>query len=1053
MLQSKKFEDFEEEASQYRNILLEYKRTGKKFVDKNFHPTLKVEESRIYIDDSPESWKRVENMYKVPLFQEDLISPDFIKQGELGDCYFIASLSRIARQSYLVPAIFDTATPNQILGRVRDTINIKCGAVVIYFNCFGLKTPVLIDTFLPLKYDQLQFSSPINENVSPWFCLVEKAYAKLYGSYSNIIGGTLPYAIYNLFGYYPTNKKISEMKSSEKVSKLPLFKRILKYQEQGAVMGAAISYENLPKGVTQKDVEDKGLIAGHCYLLIKAREACGKKFLCLRNPWGGHEWNGDWSDSSSLWTPQLEKELKMVKAEDGTFWMSDSDFFKYFTEIEVSKPFPPEWYLKRFYYQLTPGDHDGYNPETKNANFLNRPNFAFQVTQPIAKGEKCRFHILVEKHHELFDKKKGVLYSPPQFCVYLVENKGKKVNYENIRYCSRFMMRSNSDLFSFAHEVEGNDVILTIVLQRLQKCNLVEDCYVLVFCDHEFKLYDIDHPEDLIENEENPGIVFKNFTSMLPDAKKQFRLKFNPNDLPLGQSVRPVIEKPADKKKEDKRKKKPGKEDNINNMPNGNVTKLNEGDTNKNKPNENDNKSKLGEDEINKNKPKENDNKSKLGLEETNKNTQKENDQKNKPTENKPLNNINKQENPNSMLDSEYSYSSDSEVREKPKDVKNSKNKPAENINRNKQDEDNIRNRPVESPNRNKKDEVNNRNRPTKNVSKNRPMNNNINKQQNNSRIQDAEYSHSSDSDIRKKQKDADFNPRGRNDNVRPSHNDDDDPRAKDQEIRRLTEKLKSEERARQRAEEEVRKMNSENEHLKSLLGKAKKQLREKESEQSNHDKKERELNRKLEEVNRMKRHLEREKKSLEEERRRLQSERLKSKQRNYPLIEEEEEEPDSQESDSYARHRNNDNDNSSYGSRRRNNNDDADRMSRYSRNSRANNSVCERESISSQSRKKRQSPSNFIQKNSRLYANIDKYTITSNTSKMPSPRGINDFDKKSVASDHKRRGRSPAYVMRHMPRQKYLPLKVDSNRDINSVRSNQGIKRKSRSKSAPKYL
>jgi hypothetical protein len=46
---------------------------------------------------------------------------------------------------------------------------------------------------------------------------------------------------------------------------------------------------------------------------------------------------GDWSDSSSLWTPELRKELKVVDEDDGTFWMSLQDFTKYYQAIYLCK--------------------------------------------------------------------------------------------------------------------------------------------------------------------------------------------------------------------------------------------------------------------------------------------------------------------------------------------------------------------------------------------------------------------------------------------------------------------------------------------------------------------------------------------------------------------------------------------------------------------------------------------------------------------------------------------------------------------------------------------
>lgn len=178
-MENKKFEDFQKEAAQYRKILQEYKRTKKPFIDPNFHPTLQIKERKVSVDDSIESWKRIDDICESPLFQKELIDSDYVQQGELGDCYFLSALSRIAKQYYLVPFLFYRDTPDQILGHVKDSINIKSGAVVIYFNCFGRKTPVLIDTLLPTRNGHLIYSHPSDNSKSAWFCLVEKAYANL----------------------------------------------------------------------------------------------------------------------------------------------------------------------------------------------------------------------------------------------------------------------------------------------------------------------------------------------------------------------------------------------------------------------------------------------------------------------------------------------------------------------------------------------------------------------------------------------------------------------------------------------------------------------------------------------------------------------------------------------------------------------------------------------------------------------------------------------------------------------------------------------------------
>ena len=70
-----------------------------------------------------------------------------------------------------------------------------------------------------------------------------------------------------------------------------------------------------------------GVIGGHAYSVISAHEITDRngqqvKLLKLMNPWGDHEWKGDWSDKSPLWIPQLKQQLGVRDADDGVFFIS-----------------------------------------------------------------------------------------------------------------------------------------------------------------------------------------------------------------------------------------------------------------------------------------------------------------------------------------------------------------------------------------------------------------------------------------------------------------------------------------------------------------------------------------------------------------------------------------------------------------------------------------------------------------------------------------------------------------------------------------------------------
>jgi hypothetical protein len=53
--------------------------------------------------------------------------------------------------------------------------------------------------------------------------------------------------------------------------------------------------------------DSTGLVAGHAYTLVSAKQTSkGDRLVKLRNPWGSMEWTGDWSDSSPLWTEEMQ---------------------------------------------------------------------------------------------------------------------------------------------------------------------------------------------------------------------------------------------------------------------------------------------------------------------------------------------------------------------------------------------------------------------------------------------------------------------------------------------------------------------------------------------------------------------------------------------------------------------------------------------------------------------------------------------------------------------------------------------------------------------------
>lgn len=490
-MKSKVFRDFCREANKYEHILKHYKKTGEKYIDPNFHPNKKIKETNPKISNSLTEFVRLDEIYKAPIFDPDLINPNFIIQGNLGDCCYISALSRIAKKPYIIPFLFEKELPDKILGRIENSMNIECGAVIVYLHAHGRLTPVLIDTLMPVKNGQLLFSSPSDKNKSPWFCLVEKAYAKLMGAYSNIIETSFPESVYSLFGYYSRDKYFKNYRASG-LSDLAIMKKIIKYQSEHALMGVSIHLNNYSNPMTLEEVTNKGLVCNHCYSILKVIEMNELILICLRNPWGGHEWNGDYSDKSTLWTIDLKIKLKWEDKEDGTFWMNYTDFLKYFTQISISLPIQPDWCVKRFDFQFKPGVEEG------------QPiNIFLQITDHVYPRKKHSLYLLIEKKHIYYDEANDINLKKIDY----------SIKYERQKECSTYS--TNTNLKSLLYKVEGNDTI-KITFNRTNKCDIVEDCYVLFLCKRNFKLWDDNDPQREFIVDDMKGYAISNYSGSSP---------------------------------------------------------------------------------------------------------------------------------------------------------------------------------------------------------------------------------------------------------------------------------------------------------------------------------------------------------------------------------------------------------------------------------------------------------------------------------------------------------------------------------------------------------
>lgn len=256
------------------------------------------------------------------------IEPNDIDQGILGDCYFLCSLACIAEFPLLIRDVFSLQQYPE-LGIYR---------LLVCKN--GWWQTVIVDDYIPCRNGVPCFAKNREEPNELWASLLEKAYAKLHGSYSAIRSGDASQAIADILGApFMKLKSLPEFDDKEK-----LFELLKKNDEDEHLMSLGTPGKDYGEAEAAKDelalqYEQVGLATGHAYSLLRVkRVSTGHRLCMIRNPWGNDkEWNGAWSDDSPLWTPALQEEVGFYKGNDGTFWMAWEDVIKFFDGGSISK--------------------------------------------------------------------------------------------------------------------------------------------------------------------------------------------------------------------------------------------------------------------------------------------------------------------------------------------------------------------------------------------------------------------------------------------------------------------------------------------------------------------------------------------------------------------------------------------------------------------------------------------------------------------------------------------------------------------------------------------
>ena len=159
--------------------------------------------------------------------------------------------------------------------------------------------------------------------------LLEKAFAKISGSFAKTDGGTGQEAFIVLTGAPTASYYIEEWDKGD------FSNMISDYAKQGYSMTCGTKSTEV-----SEEKQPNGLVSGHEYTLldvvtVQNKDGQREWLYKVWNPWGESEFNGRWSPLSWEWTPNLWSSLGATEQNTGVFFISEGEFFESYGNVDV----------------------------------------------------------------------------------------------------------------------------------------------------------------------------------------------------------------------------------------------------------------------------------------------------------------------------------------------------------------------------------------------------------------------------------------------------------------------------------------------------------------------------------------------------------------------------------------------------------------------------------------------------------------------------------------------------------------------------------------------
>ena len=285
-------------------------------------------------------WKRESEMTDFPdIFPKNGILAQDIVNGKYTNENFLSAIGALAEFPKIIKNLFISEKKN------------KNGIYGLKICKDGYLQEIVIDDYFPVNKEDDTYCFTHSKDDSLWVQIIEKAYAKSYGSYELLknkgvegILKDLSYAPVLVLDSLSTdlaqnltlasdNKWIIMASAGDTDASLNLLKEL--------ELKPNFAYEILE--VFKLEPEDLDRLNN-----FQSNDNNIENFqiiLKIRNIWGKIEWLGDWSNSYKFWNDDLKKKMKYEENDEQSFYMNLRDFKHHFCKVKICK------YLENFKYK------------------------------------------------------------------------------------------------------------------------------------------------------------------------------------------------------------------------------------------------------------------------------------------------------------------------------------------------------------------------------------------------------------------------------------------------------------------------------------------------------------------------------------------------------------------------------------------------------------------------------------------------------------------------------------------------------------------------------